>query len=128
MIDFSNASSTLTSTPSQPLPVTTPITDVANVDSADLGATTNETDNLMDVLNHLDMAFIKWSKNGLPKLTQTDCTPGLEISIRNRYRYSLFFCHRKQKFSTFFFHYRLGLFPTFSRGKSILLNRYFFSE
>ena len=30
-----------------------------------------------------------------------------------------------QKFFTFF-HYRLGLFPTFLRGKSILNNRYFF--
>ena len=28
--------------------------------------------------------------------------PGLEISIRNRYRYSLLFRHRMQKFSTFF--------------------------
>ena len=29
---------------------------------------------LMDVLNHLDMAFIKWDKNGWPKPTQTNCT------------------------------------------------------
>ena len=38
-------------------------------------------------------------------------------------RYSLLFRLRMQKFSTFFFHYRLGLFPTFSRGKSILINQ-----
>ena len=50
---------------------------------------------------------------------------GLETSIRNRHQYSLLFLHRMQKFSTFF-HYRLGLFPTFLRGKSILINRYFF--
>ena len=29
-------------------------------------------------------------------------------------------------FSAFFFHYRLGFFPTFLRGKLILINRYFF--
>ena len=50
---------------------------------------------------------------------------GLEISIRNRYRYSLLFRYRMRKFFTFF-HDWLGLFPTFLRGKSILINRYFF--
>ena len=44
---------------------------------------------------------------------------GLELSIRNRY--SLPFRHRLQNLFTFFFHYRLGLFPTFLRGKSILI-------
>ena len=43
------------------------------------------------------------------------------LKIDNRYRYSLLFRHRMQKFSTFF-HYRLGLFPTFLRGKSVLIN------
>ena len=38
MIDFVDASSTLTPTPRQPLPATTPITDVANIDSCDGGS------------------------------------------------------------------------------------------
>ena len=63
---------------------------------------------------------------GMPFLAKA--RPELKISGRNRYQYSLLFCQRMQKFFTFFFHYRLGLFPCFLCGKSILINRYFFSE
>ena len=48
------------------------------------------------------------------------------MSIRNRYRYSLLFRQLMQNFSTFFFHYRLGFFPTFLSGKSIFIDRYLF--
>ena len=53
----------------------------------------------------------------------------LEISIRNRFSIFFIFLSSNAKILySFFFHYRLGFFPTFLRGKSILINRYFFSE
>ena len=36
------------------------------------------------------------------------------------------FSSSNAKILYFFFHYHLGLFPTFLRGKSILINRYCF--
>ena len=52
--------------------------------------------------------------------------PGLEISIRNRKSIFSTFLSSNAKILYFFFHYRLGLFPTFLRGTSILINQYFF--
>ena len=49
------------------------------------------------------------------------------LKIDNRYRYSLLFCHRMQKFFPLFSS-SIGSFPYFLRGKSTLINRYFFSE
>ena len=51
---------------------------------------------------------------------------GLEISIRNRYCYSLLFRYRMQNFVAFYFHYRTRLSPIFLPGKSILIIRCFF--
>ena len=42
-------------------------------------------------------------------------------------RYSLLFRLRMQKFFTFFL-LSIGAYPFFLRSKSILINRYFFSE
>ena len=44
------------------------------------------------------------------------------------YRYSLIFRHRMQNFFNFFFIIDWGLSLLFCVGKSVLINRYFFSE
>ena len=67
--------------------------------------------------NYEVMSFLVYRKGVVTRV---------RISIRNRYRYSLLFRQLMQNFSTFFFHYRLGFFPTFLSGESIIIDRYFF--